>query len=554
MSQTEKTANVLLVDDDELDRKLIKVILVKAAELIRFNIETAQNISEAVAKLTSSSFNVVLLDLNLPDSRGMETVQKVFKVAPNIPIVVLTGLEDEDTGLDAIRTGAEDYLVKGDGLEYTLVRTIRHAIERKKTELGIIEAKQELERINLRLTKATKTANEMATEAERANAAKSQFLANMSHEIRTPMNAIIGFSEVLEEELLTEQQKEYIRLILGSGKHLLELVNDILDFSKIEAGQLNTESIDCDVRALLANIESMMTPLAVSKNLKFIIECSDDVPVSVMTDPARLRQCLLNLISNAIKFTERGYVKFSVHQIFRESKPFLEFEVSDTGIGIPHDKLNSIFEAFIQADGSTTRKYGGTGLGLTITRQLAGLLGGDISVESELGKGSTFRLLLPAVMPEGQTIENADSFVSDTTENNSPKDQKISQVEFSGRALVADDCPANQTLIKLIIEKLGFVVTVAADGIEAVDAAKNQHFEIIFMDMHMPKLDGYDAVRRLRSLGVNTPIIAMTANLADEDEKQCLAAGCDGFISKPIDKTYLVKLIKEHLFVANTAK
>jgi signal transduction histidine kinase len=554
MSQAEKTARVLLVDDDELDRKLVKLILIKAAALIRFDIETAQNMSEAVARLTSSSFNVVLLDLNLPDSRGVETVQRVFEVAPNIPIVVLTGLDDEDAGLDAIRSGAEDYLVKGDGLEYTLIRTIRYAIERKKSELSILEAKQELERTNLRLMKATKTANEMASEAEKANTAKSQFLANMSHEIRTPMNAIIGFSEVLEEEPLTEQQMEYIRLILGSSKHLLELINDILDFSKIEAGQLDTESVDCDVRALLANIESLMGPTAVGKNLKFIIECSDDVPSSVMTDPARLRQCLLNLVSNAVKFTEQGYVKLGVHQVSRENKPFLEFEVSDTGIGIPRDKLNSIFEAFTQADGSTTRKYGGTGLGLTITKQLAGLMGGSISVESELGKGSTFRFFMPVIMPEKLNVENTGSFSSEASEKTFQQDAQNSKTEFSGRALVAEDGQANQTLIKLILEKLGFVVTLAADGIEAIDAAKNQHFEIIFMDIQMPKLNGYDAVKRLRSLGVNTPIIAMTAGLGNEDEKQCVAAGCDGFILKPIDKTRLIELLKEHLSIANAAK
>lgn len=554
MSQTEKTANVLLVDDDELDRKLVKLILIKASALIRFNVETAPNISEAVAKLTSSSFNVVLLDLNLPDSRGVETVQKVFGVTPNIPIVVLTGFDDEEAGLDAIRNGAQDYLVKGDGLEYTLVRTIRYAIERKKTEMSILEAKQELERTNLRLMKATKIANEMAAEAEKANTAKSQFLANMSHEIRTPMNAIIGFSEVLEEEPLTEQQQEYIKLILNSGRHLLELINDILDFSKIEAGQLDTESIDCDVRALLANIESLLNPAAVVKKLNLLVECSDDVPASIVTDPARLRQCLLNLVSNAIKFTEQGSVKISAHHISRENKSFVEFGVSDTGIGIPKDKLGSIFEAFTQADGSTTRKYGGTGLGLTITRQLACLMGGDIIVESELGKGSTFKLLIPAVMPEKHIIENTGVFGSDEAKKDSLEDQQILPTEFTGRALIADDGQANQTLIKQILEKLGFVVTIAADGIEAVDAAKNQHFEIILMDMQMPKLNGYDTVRRLRSLGVNTPIIAMTANFADEDEKQCMAAGCDSFISKPIDKTQLIKLIAENLSAVNTAK
>jgi signal transduction histidine kinase len=532
MNRTDTLVNVLLVDDDELDRKLVKLVLIKAASLIQFNVETAQNISEAIVKLTGSNFNIILLDLNLPDSRGTETVQKVFEAAPDVPIVVLTGLDDENAGLDAIRSGAEDYLVKGDGLEYTLIRTIRYAIERKKSESSILEAKQELERINARLLKATKTAQEMAAEAEKANAAKSQFLANMSHEIRTPMNAIIGFSEVLGEELLTEQQKQYIKLILNSSRHLLELVNNILDFSKIEAGQMSTESIECDIRAILENIESLMNPLVNKKNLQLKIGCSDDVPIAIMTDSARLRQCLINLLSNAVKFTEQGYVKIFVHKILKDNNPFIEFEVSDTGIGIPTEKLGSIFDSFTQADGSTTRKYGGTGLGLTITKQLAALLGGDVTVESRPGQGSTFRFYIPATTPQERPTEMK---------------QGSSRTEFSGRVLVVEDGLANQTLIKSILEKLGFVVTIADNGLEAIDAVKNQHFEMIFMDMQMPNMNGYEATGRIRSLGINMPIVAMTANTAAGDEKQCLAAGCDDFVPKPLDKAHLLKVIKEHL-------
>jgi signal transduction histidine kinase len=547
MSQTDKLVNVLLVDDDELDRKLVKLVLIKAAAQIQFNVETAQNMSEALAKLADSSFSIVLLDLNLPDSRGTETVQKVFEVAPDVPIVVLTGLDDEDAGLDAIRSGAEDYLVKGDSLEYTLIRTIRYAIERKKTESSILEAKQELERINTRLLKATKTAQEMAAEAERANASKSEFLANMSHEIRTPMNAIIGFSEVLGEEPLTDQQKQYIKLILNSSRHLLGVVNDILDFSKIEAGQMSTESIECDIRVILEDVESLMNPLVKKKNLQLKIGYSDDVPVAIMADPARLRQCLINLLNNAVKFTEQGYVRIFAQKILKNNNPFIEFEVSDTGIGIPTEKLGTIFDSFTQADGSTTRKYGGTGLGLTITKQLAGLMGGDVTAESRVGRGSTFRFYIPATTPPEQFPENDESANNSEAEQETEMKHGNSQTEFSGRVLVAEDGLANQALIKLLLEKLGFVVTVAGDGLEAVDAIKNQHFEMVFMDMQMPNVNGYEATGRLRSLGINTPIIAMTANTAAEDEKQCLAAGCDDFVSKPIDKAHLLKVIREHL-------
>jgi signal transduction histidine kinase len=540
MSQTDKSVNVLIVDDDELDRRLVKLVLARAANLIRFNVESAQTITEALEKLVKDNFNIILLDLNLPDSRGTETVQKIFNAAPDVPIVVLTGLDDENAGLEAIRSGAENYLVKGDGLEYTLVRTIRYAIERKRAKTSLVEAKQELERINARLIKATATAEEMAAEAERANTAKSQFLANMSHEIRTPMNAIIGFSEVLEEEPLTGQQKEYVKMILDSSRHLLELINGILDFSKIEAGRMRAETVECDIRALLANIESLMNPSAKQKQLEFKIDCTEDVPDTIVTDPAKLRQCIINLVSNAIKFTEQGYVKLTARQTAKDDKPFVEFEITDTGIGIPADKLDILFESFTQADGSTTRKYGGTGLGLAITKQLADLMGGNITVESEAGKGSTFRLVIPANTADGRHNDYENFAASQEVE-------KEAETSFSGRVLVAEDSATNQVLIKPLLEKLGFVVTIAQNGLEVIEAVKNQHFELILMDMQMPEMNGYNATKKLRGLGVKTPIIAMTANVDEEDKEECLRAGCDDYISKPIDRTHLLKVINGHL-------
>ncbi len=547
MSQTHKSVNVLIVDDDELDKRLVKLVLARAANLIRFSVESAQSITEALEKLVKNSFDIILLDLNLPDSKGTETVQKIFGIAPGVPIVVLTGLDDENAGLEAIHRGAEDYLVKGDGLEYTLVRTIRYAIERERAKTSLIEAKQELERINARLVKATATANEMAAEAEKANAAKSQFLANMSHEIRTPMNVIIGFSEVLAEELLAEQQKEYVKMILDSGRHLLELINGILDFSKIEAGRMRAETVECDIRALLANIESLMNPSAKQKRLELKIYCHQNVPNTIITDPVKLRQCVINLVSNAIKFTEQGCVKLTARRTAKDNKPFVEFEVADTGIGISADKLSTIFESFTQADGSTTRKYGGTGLGLAITKQLAELMGGNITVESEPGKGSTFRLVIPASTTAIQQYEHESSANEGIIEGDCQTHQNNSRPEFSGRVLVAEDSATNQALMRLLLEKLGFVVTIAQNGLEVIEAVKNQHFELIFMDMQMPEMNGYDATKRLRSLGVKTPIIAMTANIDEEDKKECLQAGCDDYVSKPIDRVHLVKVINSHL-------
>jgi signal transduction histidine kinase len=549
MSQTDIQVNVLIVDDDELDRRLVKLVLVRAANLVRFNIDSAQTVAEALEKLVKNGFDIILLDLNLPDSRGTETVQKIFATASSVPVVVLTGLDDENAGLEAIRSGAEDYLVKGDGLEYTLVRTIRYAIERKKAKVSLIEAKHQLEQINARLIKASATAKEMAAQAKNANVAKSQFLANMSHEIRTPMNAIVGFSEVLKEEPLTGQQKEYVKMILDSSRRLLELINNILDFSKIEAGRMEVESIKCNVRELLANIESLLNPSAKQKLLDFKIGCEEDVPEAIVTDPSKLLQCLINLVSNAIKFTGKGSVKLSARCLVKDNKPFIEFEIADTGIGIPADKQDAIFDVFTQADGSTTRKYGGTGLGLAITKQLAELMGGNITFESEPSKGSTFRLVVPQKAIEHQRDENEVSQGNYASQDDFGSCQ--SRPEFSGRVLVADDSSTNQTLIKLLLENLGFVITFAASGLEAIDAVKNQHFDMIFMDMQMPEMDGFTAAKKLRALGVKTPIIAMTADIDQKDRNHCLQAGCDDYVSKPIDRDYLVRIINNHLGTAS---
>jgi signal transduction histidine kinase len=547
MSQTNKTLNVLLVDDDALDRRLVGLVLVKAAGLIRFNINYAQTLTEAIEKLAVPGFDIVLLDLNLPDSRGTETVQKVSQLVPDVPIVVLTGLDDEDAGLEAISGGAEDYLVKGSGLEYTLIKTIRYAIARKKSEANLRETKQQLEQMNAKLIKVTETATKMAAEADKANTAKSQFLANMSHEIRTPMNAIIGFGEVLSEESLTDEQKGYVKLILDSGRHLLGLINDILDFSKIEAGRIKAESVECNISELLANVDSLMLPSAKQKNLELAIICTPDVPQIIVTDPIRLRQCLVNLVSNAVKFTEKGSVKLTVQPLVKEQKQFIEFKVIDTGIGITPEKLDTIFDAFTQGDGSTTRKYGGTGLGLTITRQVANLMGGDVTVTSEVGKGSTFTLIVSVnVVSDG----NQDARHSEELLNGLHQENNDLNGRFSGRVLVVEDSLTNQMLIKLMLEKLGFVVTIAEDGFQAIDAMNGQVFDLIFMDMQMPNMNGYDATKRIHNLGIKTPIIAMTGSITHEDEKKCIEVGCDEYVSKPIDRNHLLKVISKFQTVA----
>ncbi len=405
-------------------------------------------------------------------------------------------------------------------------------------------AKKETEEVNRDLELATARANHLASHAEMANMAKSQFLANMSHEIRTPMNAIIGFSDLLADEDLTDEQKEEVNIIRDSSNNLLALINDILDFSKIEAGQLDIETIDCSLGKMLNSLGSLMRSKATGKGLEFEIVEDNGLPAEIRSDPTRLQQCLINLVGNAIKFTKKGHVYMNVSLTEQEGKPFICFDVEDTGIGIPEDVQQTIFESFSQADGSTTRKYGGTGLGLTITKQLAELLGGDVSVTSEEGKGSTFSLVIPAgvdVMKQpfldrhniGGMLE-ADYDKSDC-------------VNYSGHCLVAEDVATNQMVIKKMLENVGVEVTIVNDGTEAVQQAQEASFDVIFMDIHMPKMNGYEATRTLRGKGVTTPIVALTANAMKNDDEKCFKAGCDDYISKPIEHAKLMEMLQKYL-------
>ncbi len=381
-------------------------------------------------------------------------------------------------------------------------------------------------------------------EAEAANQSKSEFLANMSHEIRTPMNAIIGFSDLLSDERLTDEQMYNVKAICNSGKHLLQLINDILDFSKIEASKLEIEMVECSFGQLLGSIESMMHALAAEKGLKFEIREDKALPANIRTDSSRLQQCLINLINNAIKFTEEGHVYLNVSLEDRNDQPHIHFSVEDTGIGIPLDRQDIIFESFSQADGSTSRKYGGTGLGLAITKQLVELMGGELTLTSEEGKGSTFSLVIPAgVDVTKQSLMDRHNVVDNTTISM----EKTKQPEFSGNVLVAEDVKTNQILVKSLLNKIGLTVTIAEDGREAVEKALNQEFDLILMDIQMPNMNGYEATQALRQKGITTPIIAQTANAMKGDDNKCLEAGCDDYLPKPIDRKELLEKLKKYL-------
>jgi CheY-like chemotaxis protein len=336
-------------------------------------------------------------------------------------------------------------------------------------------------------------------------------------------------------------------IILNSSRNLLQLINAILDFSKIEAGKLQTEIIECNFEQFIGDIDSFLGPIAREKKLDFnILRCSD-LPAVIHTDPVRLRQCLVNLTGNAIKFTSQGHVYINISTERLSERDFIRFDVEDTGIGIPKDKQSSIFEAFTQADGSTTRKFGGTGLGLTITRQLVELLGGTLSLQSTEGKGSVFTILLPA----GVNLDEVE-----IVNPYSAMDELISELQSAspqpaaprgGRILVAEDAAANQKLITVLLERMGYRVTIAENGKEALEALEKDSYDLIFMDMMMPVMNGYTATQKLRSKGCVLPIIALTANAMKGDDQKCYEAGCNEYISKPIDRQKLKMLLAKYM-------
>ncbi|MBI5362592.1 MAG: CHASE domain-containing protein, partial [Planctomycetes bacterium] len=413
--------------------------------------------------------------------------------------------------------------------------------------------KGDLETHAQELATRTRELDEARRLAEEATRTKSDFLANMSHEIRTPMTAILGYTDLLLDATLSEAQRiDCVHTVRRNGDHLLTIINDILDLSKIEAGKMTIERIACSPVGIVEDVVSLLRARANSKGTELDIRWHGAQPERIETDPTRLRQVLVNLAGNSIKFTEKGGVTIGVR--CERSPGALVFEVRDTGIGMSPEQLARLFQPFTQADSSTTRKFGGTGLGLTISKKLTEMLGGDIEVESEAGKGSVFRVRIATGDLDG--VRFVDPAAHTESEPTAPLPSRTTAA-LAGRILLADDGRDNQRLISLVVTRAGAVCEVVDDGRKAVDAAlaaeaAGTPFDLVLMDMHMPVLDGWGAVRELRSRGYARPIVALTANAMQGDRERCIDAGCDDYATKPLDKPKFLETCARHLRAAQS--
>jgi PAS domain S-box-containing protein len=421
----------------------------------------------------------------------------------------------------------------------------------------LVQSRHDIEDANRQLEQAICRANEMTVQAETANAAKSEFLANMSHEIRTPMTAILGFTELVENNIeccttcpkhqtcnTRVQNKQNIQIVQRNGEHLLGLINDILDLSKIEASKMNVERVECHPIGIVEEVLSLMRVRAIGKGLTLEASYELPLPERIWSDPTRVRQVLVNLIGNAIKFTSEGRVEVTVrHRPAAEGQAQLELEVRDTGIGMTAEQIAGLFRPFAQADESTTRRFGGTGLGLAISRKLAQAMGGDVKVESRLGEGSVFTLVVAAQAVDSSEVVNNLSEIPARTIGQ-PNDSSIQSSGVHGRVLLAEDGQDNQTLISTILHKAGAEVDIVVNGCQAVEAVESAQrarrpYDIILMDMQMPEMDGYQAASKLRRMGIHTPIVALTAHAMASDRQKCLDSGCSEYVAKPIQRQAL---------------
>ncbi|BDX04567.1 response regulator [Planctobacterium marinum] len=508
---------ILIIDDEKSNLKILTDLLSTDAD-----VSVAKSAEQGLWKAKKFQPDLILLDIIMPDVDGFETLKRL-KNEPDlneVSVIFITGLDTADNEKYGLDLGALDYIRKP--FNAAVVKS------RIATHLKLIQQTKELRKLSVKLREADE--------------AKSRFLANMSHEIRTPLTSIIGYAELLKKNEISGMASEQaVDIIATSGNHLLNLINDILDISKIEAEKLELESVSCLLPVLLEEVFALIKPKIELKKLGFDLELQFPIPSHIITDPTRLKQVLINLLNNAIKFTEKGSVKL----IVCASNELMKFNVVDTGVGISKEQQARIFSAFEQADVSVTRQFGGTGLGLNISKYLTTRLGGDLSVSSVPGVGSDFEASI-TLCPgdEAQSINNETDYAKVI---HSQKVRQATNVQLSGKILLAEDQKELRMLLTMMLSKLGLDVTAVENGLQLVQQAQLQDYDLVLSDIHMPEMGGEEAIALLLDAGINVPTIALTANAMKHEVENYLNKGFTDHLSKPIQRNEFIRKLALYL-------
>jgi len=523
---------ILIVDDKEANL----IALEKLLESFKIEVFKALSGTEALKLTLKHDFALALIDVQMPEMDGYETLQylRASNSTRYLPVIFVSAIfSDELYVVKGIETGAVDFIPKPINPQILSGKV--------KVFIDLYEQRQQLEQEIISRKKIENELELARISAESANRSKSMFLATMSHEIRTPLNGVIGMTDIIAQTNLTEQQIEYLNIIRLSGQNLLSIINDILDFSKIESGQLILEQIPVKISELTEEMTMVFKFKTQEKKIELSADIDPKVPSIIIGDSVRIKQIVINFISNAIKFTDRGSIKIRVSMVSEINDELeIKFEVIDTGIGISEEGKKNLFKAFSQSDISTFRKFGGTGLGLSISKNLVGMMNGEIGVESEEGKGSNFWFT-------GKFKKHIGS---------KQKDDKVGIVENEVQTgelsiLLAEDNPINQKVVVYNLKDLGYEIDVVGNGQEAVDKFREKKYNLILMDIQMPVMNGMSATKNIREFELKNPgnerayIVAITANVLKEDVEKYKSVGMDDYISKPFQKEDLIRVIEK---------